>query len=493
MFKQANGQKRGFGWRKWIVPAVLLILPMLGQQEPCNQQPSSTCNSNGVCEANENCSTCPSDCGNCCGNGKCDAGFGESCDNCAADCGCSTGDVCYQGTCCAPKTCIGLSMECGQASDGCGGTLNCGACGRNQACTDGKCTTPPQKPNPTPVTLTSTYFSADATAPQGVSAWAIANYPNALPQNERSTIFWGRFQNNSCSSPGYGSNVEHPLSIPGITVFDAFYPDCSSNYGPSVDAIVYANDAVQHLLRSDITPGGAFQSFGPSGQNSTGANAYIQGIYTSFNPPWQANVPNRLHPWGGPSTDPDRIRFALRIQASVTKAVLDDPNHQQIQQTLWINVINEACSISNSSSYCQLQFNFKIFNLGKGAYTTFTQGSAFNDGGQGGLIAVVGPIADTGQSTSVSGSPAWTSWGSSTQTAPYQDKTFQVEVSWNQFQQLLMNVTNNNPSAVYGSKWRDRNSWTMINVGYGLENYNPSSTARSIVTGLFKKIEVYAL
>ena len=462
-----RGTKGGWGVR--IIPLIFLILPALGQQQPSCNPSSKNCNNNGVCEANENCSTCP------------------------GDCGCQNGAVCYQNTCCQPKTCSELGMECGQADDGCGNTLNCGDCGQNLTCNNGKCVAPPPRPSTTPITLTKTYFSADATAPVGASVWAIEKYPNALPENARSTVFWGRFQNNACASVGYGYNVKHSLYIPNVTVFDAYYPECSGRYGPAVDALVYANGAVQHLLRTEVTPDGAFQSFGPSGQNATGANAYIQAAYTSFNPPWYSNVPNRFKPWGGPSTDPDRIRFALRIQASVIDAVLEDTQHQQLQQTLWINVINEACSIANSSSYCQLQYNFKLYNKGLGAYTTFSQGSAFNDNGQGGMIAIVGPIADTGQSTSVSGALAWTSWGSSTQLEPYQDRTFQVEVSWNQFQQLLMNVTHGNPAAVFGPRWNDRNAWVLINVGYGLENYNKSSTAKSSITALFKKLEIFAL
>ena len=50
------------------------------------------CNSNGLCEAGEDCGGCPTDCpggtssGGVCGNGVCEAGNGESCLTCAADC-----------------------------------------------------------------------------------------------------------------------------------------------------------------------------------------------------------------------------------------------------------------------------------------------------------------------------------------------------------------------------------------------------------------------
>jgi hypothetical protein len=54
----------------------------------CAAQPCG----NGICEAGEDCNTCPSDCvggtssGAVCGNGICEAGNGEDCLSCAADC-----------------------------------------------------------------------------------------------------------------------------------------------------------------------------------------------------------------------------------------------------------------------------------------------------------------------------------------------------------------------------------------------------------------------
>ena len=47
---------------------------------------------------------------------------------------------------CAPATCESLGHECGQPSNGCGGSLSCGGCGSGQACVGGFCvdnSTPP--------------------------------------------------------------------------------------------------------------------------------------------------------------------------------------------------------------------------------------------------------------------------------------------------------------------------------------------------------------
>jgi len=52
---------------------------------------------------------------------------------------------------CAPATCQSLGQECGQPSNGCGGSLNCGSCGSGEMCSSGLCvdaavTIPPPSP-----------------------------------------------------------------------------------------------------------------------------------------------------------------------------------------------------------------------------------------------------------------------------------------------------------------------------------------------------------
>ncbi len=110
------------------------------EQGKCQAQPFC---GDGTCQADEDCASCPADCGSCCGNGQCQAEFGENCATCAVDCGCKKGDVCYQSSCCTPRTCQDLSIECGQASDGCGGVLDCGSCGAHEVCVSGKCQAQP--------------------------------------------------------------------------------------------------------------------------------------------------------------------------------------------------------------------------------------------------------------------------------------------------------------------------------------------------------------
>ena len=69
---------------------------------------------------------------------------GEISDGCGGTltCGsCGEGSVCQSGTCevCEPITCDDLEgAECGEIDDGCGGTLTCG-CPTNQKCQEGRC------------------------------------------------------------------------------------------------------------------------------------------------------------------------------------------------------------------------------------------------------------------------------------------------------------------------------------------------------------------
>ena len=72
------------------------------------------------CALSETCSGCPADCGACCGQGGCQAQFGETKCVCPVECG---------------DPCAGL--ECGD--DGCGGS--CGTCDDGQLCVDHACTT----------------------------------------------------------------------------------------------------------------------------------------------------------------------------------------------------------------------------------------------------------------------------------------------------------------------------------------------------------------
>lgn len=104
--------------------------------ESCSTCPADcgACCGNGSCQASlgETCSTCPADCGACCGNGSCQASTGETCSTCPADCGCDCGEQCQSGAC-VFTACDG--KDCGM--DGCGGT--CGTCATHYECQGTTC------------------------------------------------------------------------------------------------------------------------------------------------------------------------------------------------------------------------------------------------------------------------------------------------------------------------------------------------------------------
>jgi hypothetical protein len=81
----------------------------------CRTATSSACG-DGTCDTDENCSTCPDDCGTCgaeCGNGTCESG--EDCSTCPGDCGtCGGGD----GGCEKDEDCAAVVGAEGVCSDG---------------------------------------------------------------------------------------------------------------------------------------------------------------------------------------------------------------------------------------------------------------------------------------------------------------------------------------------------------------------------------------
>lgn len=108
--------------------------------DPCE---TSVCG-DGTCEAEEDCTVCPEDCGECipmcpapppppvvCGDAACVSAEGENCTTCATDCGeCPAGDVpnCGNGAC---------NYDEGEACDTC--PEDCGACTAVRECGDGIC------------------------------------------------------------------------------------------------------------------------------------------------------------------------------------------------------------------------------------------------------------------------------------------------------------------------------------------------------------------
>jgi MYXO-CTERM domain-containing protein len=94
-----------------------------------------------------------------------------ACEQCTATSGTCTAGTCQQSATpslddicanCTPKTCAQLGANCGKASDGCGGVLDCGTCAAPQICGGGTPGTPNQCGTCTPTTTCPGGFDCGA-------------------------------------------------------------------------------------------------------------------------------------------------------------------------------------------------------------------------------------------------------------------------------------------------------------------------------------------
>jgi hypothetical protein len=353
----------------------------------------------------------------------------------------------------------------------------------------------------TPLELTPALFNATGATVRANSSWGVATTHAPEPENERSVTFWGRFVAEPCAGEVWGFTAHHPA--PGIAG-GAHYPDCGGAFGPSFEADVTHDGTHSHLMRTQASPEGPFASYSSAGQNPSGANKYITATYTDFNPSWKATVSRRMRPWlgapslgsaSGGSGGSGELRATITARQAVSTASIPEPTLQQLQQDVNVLFINEACNQTASRSYCQIAFNIKTFIKGVHAYTPSSDATAFNDGGQGGLIAVVGPINTAGlttvfKTTSGAHQTAWTSRGPAMQTDAFErQQSFCVEISWAQFKGVLLSVTAGAPVSVFGEEWATPAKWVLLRAGWGQENYNNGSTV-SVIEGTFGGLQI---
>ena len=374
-------------------------------------------------------------------------------------------------------------------------------------------TLPPLAPR-TPLGLTATRFSATAATARAPSSWGTARSLAPQPESTRSLVFWGNWlRPPACAGPSpanatWGFTAARPSATPlgpldgGI----AFLPACGGAAGPSFEADLVVEDGadaattvVAHLVRTVADPSaGPFTVYGPAGQNPSGANAHIAAAYVDLNPKWEASVPARMRPWGlgtGPG-GPD-LRMVIAANQSVTAVGLPDPARQQLQQVIDVTLINEGCDERTSPSFCQISLNLKTLVAGVHATGPGSDAVAFNDGGQGGLVVLVGNVNAAGLATSFvdprgARRTAWTSRGAATQAAAFGWSGFEVEMSWPQFLGVLAGVTRGDPTPVFGPGWNNRSAWVLLRAGWGQENFN-NGTSTSTVEGLFQSLNVTSI
>jgi hypothetical protein len=364
-----------------------------------------------------------------------------------------------------------------------------------------------------PLVLTPSLFRATGATQRANSSWGVGTTRAPEPENYRSLTFWGHFVNEPCANKTWGFTGRHLLPTTHASVLPkgsedcGYYPQCEDTYGPSFEADIFEPDGTPtHLVRTQASAAGPFAQYSIQGQNPSGANKYIAATYSDFNPKWKVGFPSRMRPWGGTSTSSSspgnssrELRAIIHAKQSVTVATLSQPAVQQLQQDVNLCFINERCNRTASRSFCQIVFNIKTFIAGVHAYTPSSDATAFNDGGQGGLIAVVGPVNLAGEPTNFHNATgaqqtAWTSRGSATQSVGFSRRTFAIEVTWAQFQDVLLSTTGGNPGPVFGEsgEWAVPQNWVLLRAGYGQENYN-NGTGVSVIEGRFEMLEVASL
>lgn len=252
---------------------------------------------------------------------------------------------------------------------------------------------------------------------------------------------------------------------------------------------------------------GSFWQPYPSTGDRWGSNAFIQDTYGDWRLAyWDPS--QTMRPFSSPGqTNWDLLRLAFFTYQHVEKLVATDPGNQQVRQQMKMNLLNQACL--SEGKRCQLEMLFYSAFTGLGL-EGISQPFVFADPAQGGNVAVTGGIPAAGVSEYYSDGfgttvPFYTSWFEPTQTAPWTGtKRFQIEISFNQFQNILKAATakiDNVPMSqaasctkYFGSTCNDPNAWQLLQTGVSQEVFNRTyATTRAYVGGYTSQLEVLAL
>ena len=331
--------------------------------------------------------------------------------------------------------------------------------------------------------ISSSYYYVDSLVAKNKSYWS-KNYVPEIVTDKRTTIMWGSKSENSSSdayewSENYLQNLTHNY-YQGLRRIDkVYYPSSSATStlrGPSLEGdVLVRRNQYRHLIRAIVPKTSSksfFTSYDSNGQNASGANSNILAIYSEFNPRWWV-----MKPWGSGDITNPKLRAAFRTTQRVPWIWIPDPANQQLQQNLRFVFLNKYCyenNMSSSPTFCQFEVNFKLFVKGVHAFSFDSHATAFSDSGQNGMRVIYGPINSEGKNTQVWDAknqrtlPVWTSWGANTKNSVFNDDTtFQAEISWAQFTNIVNIVSGYDPVKFFGAQWKDNTNWYLLRAGYG--------------------------
>ena len=198
-----------------------------------------------------------------------------------------------------------------------------------------------------------------------------------------------------------------------------------------------------------------FRQFDKTGKNNTGANASIEGSFASFRFAWQGG--NTVHPWQRGDSQPidKRIAEFRSVQTVASESVGAGPvsartDVVQAKQAIIIALINQDCvrklGARNKSCIVQYVFNIAVYRAGVTDWTEekwFRNAGIFFDQAQGGIAVIHGPIGHSGDTT-VDGTTSlglYTSLGESTYHNVFSNKTFRIQILFDQFKNTLKIIT----------------------------------------------------
>jgi len=259
-------------------------------------------------------------------------------------------------------------------------------------------------------------------------------------------------------------------------------------------AVFFDGSKVWFYTASLGNPTNLLMPFSQAGQNGQGANANITNSSVNYRLPYPGST---VQPWASNG----RARLATLAQV-VNIQAQDATALTQTKQEMSIYVINSACTVSNSTALCQLQYQFSIA-LVESDIPDWTSTSAYQypqffvDPAQGSLPVVdvhLIPAAGVTVTNGPSGLPLFTSRGQPTQHASFASTQFEIEIDFSQFEnaiRIVSALTLGQPVGtdtdcaqcvqVFGASWSDPTSWLLLQLTSYHEIYDASRKSGQIL------------